>query len=287
MNIDIVNDTLDGDLLLFEFGFDYDKRRLKSFLENPSITDAIFFKLLKIYDWEGKGFFEDSDNSDVSTALIKRVYKNFNHNIDTNYKIEEFTHLITNCNKASIIETIVQLEPLQRTLQRATKDANYTILTSIATHHLTPKSVLNMLIEKADSYMKTLIAMREDCNEEMQTLLYEDGDTVVCEVLSHKVNLDISIAIKLLFSEIFGKNVARYIKLSDEMFEILDGLYSVELARNESLDLTMQKKLLSSKDERITTALALNETIHEYTIAELICVSEENITSYVPQLLTS
>lgn len=249
---------MDAETLLMSLKLSHDKERLKGFLKNSTISDELFLRLLKMYSWNGEDFFENDDNRDVTAALIVRFYKNIERNHNVQYATLGLMHLIVQSTNEDLIEAISTLEPLQKSFKSEDKDANYKIITSIATHYITPQSVLLRLVKKSNVYVKTLIAMRRDISLEIQTLLYESAQKEILEALSYNVTLDQNIALKLSENTHYAKNIAKYIQLNDVFFKLLIPKYAPILAENESLTLKMQLHLFHMNSREITLALSSN-----------------------------
>lgn len=258
---------IDADTLLMSLKLSHDKERLKGFLKNSMVSDELFLRLLKMYDWGGEDFFENDDNRDVTAALIVRFYNNIERNHNVQYATLGLMHLIVQCKNEKLIETIASLEPLQRSFKN--KDANNKIITSITTHYITPPNVLSKLVKTSNSYVKTLIAMREDCPKNIQELLYESGEEEVLEALSCNVDLDKNIAKKMIANKTYAKNIATYMRLKNEIFDILSLQHGLDLAHNETLTLKMQKALICIHDENIMLALSSNKRVDKNIIEEL------------------
>ncbi len=282
MPIDILENLLaceiDEDTLLMSLKLSHDKKRLKSFLQNSTISDKLFFRLLKLYSWGGEDFFENDDNRDITASLILRFYENIERNHNVQYATSGLMHLIAQCKDEKLLEAIALLEPLQSSFNSNIKDINYNIITAIATHHLTPKNILKMLIKKSNSYIKTLIAMRDDCDPIMQKILLEDSDDDVLLALTYNISLDKSIAKEMIKNEKHAKSISTHITLDAELFDILVKNYSVKLAKNESLSHTMQESLIGFHEENVQLALASNTHIDEDIIAELIYEGSDDIS---------
>lgn len=268
---------IDADTLLMSLKLSHDKERLKSFLQNTMIEDELFFKLLKMYSWGGEDFFENDDNRDVSAALILRFYQNIERNHNVQYATSGLTHLVIQTNREELIEAISQLEPLQKSFEGNKKSANYGILSSIAAHLSTPKSVLKSFIKKSDSYIKTLIAMRRHCEEDLQEILYGSMSDEVHEALSYNFSLSKSVVNKFLESKKYIKNIARYIKLDNELFELLLEEYPASLALNESLSFDMQKRLLVLHVQDVMLHLALNSNLDSRLVGKLLSADSDDI----------
>ncbi len=264
-------------IFLMNLKLSHSKDRLKSMLQNKAISNKLFLKLLKMYSWSGEDFFENSDNRDVSAAIITRFCADIERREHLKYSIQGFIYIILRCKEHSLLDAIAYLEPLQKSFKNNRKNQNYNIITAIATHNLTSHLVLNMLIKKADPYVKTLIAMRTDCDASMQTILYEDGDEKVTEALSHNVNLDKKIIKLLVENDLCAKNIAKNIRLNDEIFDMLIKKYSSQLARNNSISFDMQKKLFEKNHEYTKIALASNKNIDDHSMANLLFNGSKDI----------
>lgn len=281
ISIDLLEEALakhiDADTLLMSLKLSHDKERLKGFLKNTMVSDALFLRLLKMYTWNGEDFFENDDNRDVTAALIVRFYDKIERNHNVQYATLGLMHLIAQCKNEELIEAIFSLEPLQKTLKNPGKDANFKIITSIATHFITPQNVLTKLAKSANVYVKTLIAMRAYCPALTQLLLYESGEADVLEALSFNAQLDKNIAKKLSVHPQYAKNMATYIELDDTTFAMFAAQYRVALAHNETLTLAMQKTLMFVHDEVISLALSSNKHLDKEVVEQLLADSNEEI----------
>ncbi len=278
---------IDADTLLMSLKLSHDKERLKGFLKNAMISDDIFLRLLKMYSWGGEDFFENDDNRDVTAALIVRFYKKIERNHNVQYATLGLMHLIVQCTNEKLIEAISSLEPLQRSFKNNDKDANYKIITSIATHYITPPNVLSKLVRVSNVYVKTLIAMRANCPSNIQTQLYENGAEDVLEALSYNSDLDKNLCAKMIANKTYAQNIATYIRLDDEIFDMLSLQHRVDLAHNETLTLRMQKALISIHDENIMLALSSNKKLDKNIVEKLFSdISEEVHTNLYANINT-
>ncbi|MBE0514748.1 MAG: hypothetical protein IBX42_07315 [Sulfurimonas sp.] len=234
---------IDANTLLMSLKLSRNKERLKSFLQNSMISDELFFKLLKMYSWGGEDFFENDDNRDVSAAIILRFYQNIERNHNVQYATTGFMHLVSQTKNMELLYAILSLEPIR----------------------------LNPNIQVA-------IARNIHCDDEMQELLFKTDNPYVLEALSQNQNLKSALIEEFLKDEKLGRDVAKNIKLTDELFELFK-TNKIGLALNESLTLEMQKELLSYGDEKISYALALNNGIDEEILHLLLESKNEEIKS--------
>lgn len=234
---------IDANTLLMSLKLSRNKERLKSFLQNSMISDELFFKLLKMYSWGGEDFFENDDNRDVSAAIILRFYQNIERNHNVQYATTGFMHLISQTKNTELLYAILSLEPIR----------------------------LNPNIQVA-------IAGNLWCDDEMQEILYKQKDPDVLEALSQNRNLKRELIEEFLKDEKLGRNVAKNIELTDELFELFKA-NKIGLALNHSLTQQMQKELLSYNNDEISYALALNGGIDEEIVHQLLDSKNEEIIS--------
>ena len=232
---------MDNDTLLMSLKLSHDKERLKSFLQNAMLNDELFFKLLKMYKWQGEDFFENDDNRDVSAAFISRFYENIERNHNVQYATTGFIHLVAQTKDANLLKEISKLEPLS--------------------YH--PK-------------IKSAIAISLYCDESMQKSFFNEAKQSTLEALSFNKNLSRELVKEFLKEDDLVKNIAKSVNLDDELFWLLEQ-EPVSLSQNESLSLGMQEELLALNKNEITLRLAQNNGIDEKIISKLLLDKNEEI----------
>jgi hypothetical protein len=186
-------------------------------------------------------------------------------------------HLISQTSNQELIETIAGLEPLVK----VASDANANILCAISSHADTPKSVLTLFIKRADPRVNRVIAMRDDCDEEMQQGLYDSKDENVLEALSWSKNLAKSVVYKILEIDLYTKNMAKNINLDDELFTLFAEKYPLETAKNSSLSLSMQQRLMDLKLQNVNISLASNTFIDAGVAMKLLHEDSSEIANEI------
>ncbi|WP_321777541.1 hypothetical protein [Sulfurimonas sp.] len=237
--------TIDGDTLLMSLKLSHDKDRLKDFLTNSMVTDEIFFKLLKMYNWNKEDFFDNDDNRDVSAAFISRFYENIERNHNVQYATTGFIHLVAQAKNKTLLQHIVNLQPLS----------------------FHPR-------------LKCAIAMNVFSDLEMQKLFFKSGDERIFEALSFNKSLDATLVKEFLNDEVLANNMALTISLNKGLFETLKK-YKTSISQNESLSLEMQKELLNLKENDVDFSLAQNNELDISIINILLQEGDENINSVI------
>jgi len=236
--------NIDDNVLLMSLKLSNDKERLKSFLQNSTISDELFFKLLEMYKWGGEDFFENDDNRDVTAALIGRFYENIERNHNVQYATTGLIHLVSQTHNPQLLEAISKLEPL---------NFHPKIKLLLAQHPQTPKKVLKKLLR--------------------------EGDVTVLEAMSSNASLDKTIAKELIaMGEPYVRQIAQNIALDSELFEELQ-VWSDDLAHNSSLDEAMQRALLKSKSQRVLHGLAENEALTSSVIEEMLAEADDALAA--------
>jgi len=234
---------IDEETLQMSLKLSRDKDRLKSFILNSMISDELFFKLLRIYNWGEDDFFESDDNRDVSAAFISRFYENIQRNHNVQYATTGFVHLIKQTNNVQLLENILTLKPIKQN----------------------PKIKIQLAINKFSSSL-------------IQKELNKDENYEIKEALSLNKNLSLDIVKEFIEDENLALNIAKSINLNDEYFSLLSR-YKTALCLNPSLSLKMQEELSTCRDEDIFYALALNDNIDLKILKKLLESKNEEIVS--------
>lgn len=231
---------IDDNVLLMSLRLSNDKERLKSFIQNGCISDELFFKLLRSYNFGGEDFFENDDNRDVTAALIERFYENIERNHNVQFATTGLIHLISQTDNEAVLEAISELEPVK---------FHPKIKVILATHPKVPKKVLKRFLK--------------------------EGDDEVLEVIYSNVNFDKTIAKSLIDESDIAKKIAANIALDNELFSLLAD-YSDQLAKNTTLTEEMQQILLDMSEESVDENLAQNSSVKGEFLEELYQKSSKN-----------
>lgn len=262
MSIDALEDMLiqniDEDSLLMGLKLSHDKERLFSYLKNSQIKDTLFLKLLKLYDWENEGFFDNDENRDITAALISRFYENIERNHNVQYATLGLMHLVEQSHNSELIEVIAGLEPLKKGF---TNQSLYAVLLSIAKNRVTPDTVLKMFLKNGTLEMKQLIASRKNLSVNLQKILFLQNDETLNETLCKNENIELSLIEKL--QEKYPDLLAQYVRLDENLFEIFLQKSSLALALNSSLTCKMQERLLELGNLDVAKNLPCNKALCE------------------------
>jgi hypothetical protein len=236
---------IDSDTLLMSLKLSNDKARLKSFLQNSMISDALFFKLLKMFSWNKEDFFENDDNRDVTAAFISRFYENIERNHNVQYATTGLFHLVAQTKNTQLLEAIALLEPTKM---------HPKLIQALARHENIPKKILK-------KYLK-------------------ENNEVAKEAMAYNPSIDINIIKELAKAQDTAAILAKNVRLDTEVFQLLFD-HAIHLASNESLDHAMQKELFLGNDAEVNIALAKNPSLDETLRLELLKLDNSAINAAI------
>ena len=242
--------SIEPNRLLMSLKLSRNQERLVDFLQNPYITDELFFKLLGLYDWQGEGLFDNDTNRDVTAAIIGRFYVDLDRNHNVQYAMSGLAHLIERYGNTELIRVIAELPPIAREMKNSTDRSLNGVLDAIALHPDTPENILRRLLEER----AVLLAHREPLSLESELLGLNHDE--VNEILAQNTTLSPNGALQL--ESEYPHWVASKTHLDEERFGRLIETYPSDLGRNMSLTSAMQNRLITLGEESVSGALASN-----------------------------
>lgn len=245
--------SIEPNRLLMSLKLSRNQKRLVDFLQNPYISDPLFFKLLKLYDWQNEGLFDNDSNRDVTASIIGRFYEDLDRNHNVQYAMSGLAHLIERYGNRELIDAIADISPISCELKNPSDRSLTGILDAMALHSDTSKGILRLLMNGRAK----LLAHREPLGLESELLMLEDEE--VNTILSQNKTLSQEGADALEHSH--PHLIASNTVLSDIRFDRLYRHYASRLASNPSLSPAMQQRLFDLKDETVYEVLASNPII--------------------------
>lgn len=253
--------SIEPNRLLMSLKLSRNQERLVDFLQNPYITDELFFKLLKLYDWRNEGLFDNDTNRDVTAAIIGRFYVDLDRNHNVQYAMSGLAHLIERYGNRELIHAISELSPIVDEIRNPKDRSLNGVLDAIALHPDCDEKTLHLLLDGR----AVLLAYREPLalEGELLDLQNEEVNAILAQnsTLSHEGALQLESAYPHLIA---SKTV-----MSFERFERLIENYPSALASNETLTSIMQQKLYLLDDDAVSGALASNAVTEGRILDEL------------------
>lgn len=242
--------SIEPNRLLMSLKLSRNQERLVDFLQNPYITDELFFKLLKLYDWQNEGLFDNDTNRDVTAAIIGRFYVDLDRNHNVQYAMSGLAHLIERYGNRELIRAIAELPPIAKELKNPCDRSLSGVLDAMALHSDTDENVLHLLIKERAK----LLAHREPLGLERELLVLKDEE--INAILSQNATLSKEGADILEYD--YPHLIASHTVLTQERFDRLIGGYPRYLAANPTLTAFMQQRLAALEDESVSRSLASN-----------------------------
>jgi len=288
--------SIEPNRLLMSLKLSRDQDRLVDFLQNPYITDELFFKLLKLYDWQGEGLFDNDENRNVTAAIIGRFYQDLERNHNVQYAMSGLAHLIEKYGNRELITAISELSPIAKELKNPNDRSLSGVLDAMALQSDTPESLLRLLL-KERAY---LLAHREPLALEEELIALEDE--TILRSLAHNMTLSPEGADSL--EQKYPELIASFYPLDEGRFERLmnfvipcydtestimgDGsrieygmtgdesrmMVIVALASNNTLTASMQERLMEMNNEAIFSSLARNTTLSSEHLETLFALNQ-------------
>ncbi len=245
--------SIEPNRLLMSLKLSRNQERLVDFLQNPYITDELFFKLLKLYDWQNEGLFDNDTNRDVTAAIIGRFYIDLDRNHNVQYAMSGLAHLIERYGNRELINAIVELSPVANEIKNRKDRSLNGVLDAIALHPDTQERILSLLLDER----AVLLAHREPLVLEGELLGLNDEE--VNTILAQNTTLSREGALQLESG--YPHLIASKTLLDEDRFGRLLEKYAANLAANPSLSPAMQQKLYLLGDDAVSETLASNPLI--------------------------
>ncbi len=250
--------SIESNRLLMSLKLSRNQERLVDFLQNPYITDELFYKLLKLYDWQNEGLFDNDTNRDVTAAIIGRFYGDLDRNHNVQYAMSGLAHLIERYGSRTLITAVAELSPVANEIRNPKDRSLNGVLDAIALHPDTDEAILHLLLpERA-----VLLAHREPLALEDELLRLNRDD--VNKILAQNRSLSPNGVAHLL--ESYPHLIASTTSLDEGLFGHLIEEYAEDLAANPSLTSMMQERLYNLGKDTILNALACNPITKKETL---------------------
>ncbi len=255
---------LNANTLLMSLKLTKDKERLHGFLTNALIDEGIFIKLLKLYDFNGEGFFDTDANRDVTTALIERFYDNLEQNHNIQYISMGVVELINKSTNAELIDVMASLSIVKHSLRHGGDALMEAVLFALAQHR-DLALVHQIRIAQSDREALCLVlASREGLDPSVEALLLQSQHQAVLTALASNARLSSAGVAQLL--ETHEEQIIAHVRIHETYFESFCRRNPVALAANPTLSSVMFVQLLALNRHAVDLALATNVSL-PHTVA--------------------
>ena len=261
--------SIEPNRLLMSLKLSRDQERLVDFIQNRYISDELFFKLLKLYDWQGEGLFDNDTNRNVTAALISRFYQDIERNHNVQYAMSGLAHLIQKYGTTELIEAISELSPIAKEFKNRSDRTLAGVLDAMALHPQTHEKILRQLIGERSE----LLARRVPLALETQLLALQNE--TINQLLGCNESLSVEGADTLETTH--PEFIAHSFPLTSERFDRLLHDHAEALAANKTLSPSMQQQLMDLNEDTVCSALASNPSIVSSLLGKLYDSGRYNV----------
>ena len=155
-------ENLDDNRLLMSLKLSKNQERLMVFLENQYISDSLFLKLFKLYDWRDEGLYDSDENRDMSSAFVYRFYSNKEHANNVKYTNAGFMELLRESEDSAFIDYIGALTPIKNIIKNSADNSTLKIVERIIRHPNVSDKLINYIEKNAHEVFHELLAQRRE-----------------------------------------------------------------------------------------------------------------------------
>lgn len=153
---------LDDNRLLMSLKLSNNQDRLMVFLQNPYISDALFLKLFKLYDWHKEGLYDNDENRDMSSAFVMRFYSNKEHAMNVKYTNAGFMEVLNECEDSAFLDYIGAMTPIKNIINNGADNSTMKIVERIIRHPYLSDKLLSYIEKNAHDSFKELLEQRRE-----------------------------------------------------------------------------------------------------------------------------
>lgn len=253
--------SIEPNRLLMSLKLSRNQERLVDFIQNRYISDELFFKLLKLYDWQDEGLFDNDTNRDVTAALISRFYKDIERNHNVQYAMSGLAHLIQKYGTTQLIDAISDLSPIAKEVKHPSDRTLAGILDAMALHPHTSNNLLRTLMGERSQLLARRVPLALE--EELLALKHETIDHLLA--CNESLSLKGADTLEATYPEL----IAQSFPLDEERFERLLKKCPESLAFNTTLSIGMQETLMRLDEVSVNLGLSSNASVETCLLAQL------------------
>ncbi len=258
-----LSNEINDDELLMAIKLTNDQERVFRLLGNTNISEALFVKLLSMYEWHE----EDEDNNqdrDTIMYTLKRYIDIKPNEADLHYSYLTLRRLATEATNPRLLQALIGFPNFAFLIRGKEK---VTLRETIARNRYLDKEVIGKLVSLRDKSVDVALAANGVVALSLLKTLLDKGDEKINEALATNANIDNEI-----FKVLLGKEdkVVQLLLLSQPIdMERLgfvdaqgldDALFST-IGANEHLEGDVIETLITREDQTLLCNLAQNSTL--------------------------
>ena len=278
---ELINATIDDDALLMAIKLGNDQSRIKRMLANPHLSDSLFVRLLKLYDFDEEE--EDSrDDRDVIMYTLRRYIAIKPNEEDLLYSYLTLRRLATEARDPNLLEALLgfpNFEFLVRGKERTT------LRQTIAGNPNITEDIVRKLLSYRHKGVDVALAGNSATDASTLNLLHQKGDPKIAKALAINPAIDNALFEKLLEEpESAALALMRQPIDSERLSKIQKKVNDPEifalLGANEQLATEVIGKLIQSDNTALLEYLSANPVVPREML-------EQIYQKEIPSTLTS
>ena len=258
---------IDPDALLGSLALFPNRERIINLLHNTAIGDDLFCEILRFYDWQAEGPFENDENRDVAGTLVARFYPEIEKNHNIQYSPVGPFLVAAQSDNAKLLEAMAAIPDYEVTQRSQDAWMPRTLHEALLINPSLPMEVLQKFLQTKDLRKEGFAAAHPNLPEKEQLGLAKRDECWIHEGLARNPNLSETLHEKLMESP--TPNVRHAFLRSQKLLSETVGAVLAKgdeaelaaLGANERLEEETAKRLAESGHETLMTALAANESL--------------------------
>ncbi len=189
--------TIDPEALVGSLALFANRERIIDLLGNSAISDDLFCRILRFYDWQGEGPFENDENRDVAGRVVARFYPDIEKNHNIQYSPVGPFLVAAHSSDPRLLEAMAEI-PDYEVSQRSTDEwMPRRLHESLLINPALPEEVLERFGREGDLRKVGFVAAHPNLGESGQRKLAGRSEAWIDEGLARNPNLSPTLRAKI------------------------------------------------------------------------------------------
>ncbi len=245
--------ALNSDSILMSLKLSNNQERLTRLLHNRHLDDTLFLKLFAMYDWQGEGMFDNSENMKIATLFAKRFFSKSRFDAATYHSPISIFEVAIMSDNPQLLEVMYDIPPIEVKQSRSGPRKPTTTHEALAANPHTAPATLTRLLRRNDPAIDYFLAQNPATPHPMQERLYERADDATKAALTKNPNLSPALFEKLINYDTLWEHQP----IDTDRLTLRRDLPAC-IGENERLSPEVLESLIERGDDTILETLAMN-----------------------------
>ena len=269
--------TLKPNSLLMALKLSNNQDRLISFLKSKAVSNELFLKLFKLYNWNNLGLFDSDNNRDITLAFINRFFDkrdSFNHN-DIAHSPASILDIALTTTNPDVLEALLKVPNYEINARKQEEWKPKNLKEFIAINPNINSSIKRYLLNLNNHRVDAILAINIAINADEQMLILSRGNKTTLINLAQNKNLTLKAFKELLKGDDTKKVLLQNQKITKEHLNLIAIDDYNLLIDNPNLKDVIDYLLY--KDKNLDINLASNSSLSSKDIAKLYKTYKDDI----------